>query len=72
MAEQKFKDGDAVRLKTGGPKMTVSHYDKMLGLYYCQWFVGTELKDGKFKETSLEPAGDDPDPRYGAKPLHRA
>lgn len=68
MADQTYKTGDGVRLKAGGPKMTVSHYDRINGRVYCQWFDGTEKKDGGFPEHSLEPAGEDQKPTYGAKP----
>jgi uncharacterized protein YodC (DUF2158 family) len=54
----KFKVGDVVPLKSGGPPMTV---DKSLGegLLRCKWFIGSphELKDAEFYETSLESVG---------------
>ena len=48
--EQKFKPGDIVRLKSGGPKMTVIKYDPAQGAdLTCQWFE----KDSQFKEKSF-------------------
>ena len=45
MAE--FKVGDIVRLKSGGPKMTV---EILLGdgELKCQWFDGSELQEARF------------------------
>jgi len=48
-----FKPGDVVRLKSGGPSMTVSTHDEVFG-YRCQWFVGNDLRDAMFKGDSLE------------------
>ena len=72
MADHKFKNGDPVRLKSGGPKMTVVKYDDMgLGVY-CRWFVGQESKGDFFPEDSLELAGDDPDPVIVSVGTHEA
>ncbi len=51
----KFAVGNIVRLKSGGPDMTVrtlpdppaTHYD-------CQWFAGKKLEAGRFPADSLE------------------
>jgi len=52
-----FKPGDVVRLKSGGPNMTVtSHGDKIKffrGQIFCQWFVGTKLEKGHFSPDVL-------------------
>lgn len=49
----KFKTGDIVVLKSGGPEMTVR--DKASnGGYYCQWFAGKKLESGHFPEDSLQ------------------
>jgi uncharacterized protein YodC (DUF2158 family) len=55
-----FKVGDIVKLKSGGPEMTVErefvNYDtkKTTGRYECQWFAGKKLESGQFQEDSLE------------------
>ena len=57
----KYKVGNIVRLKSGGPDMTVqsegSEYPsvKPNGVYHCQWFAGKKLESGNFPEASLEP-----------------
>jgi len=57
-----FKTGDIVRLKSGGPDMTVKGY--VLGdetSVICQWFAGRELdklESGHFPEDSLEVRAD--------------
>ncbi|EKO3926144.1 DUF2158 domain-containing protein [Vibrio metschnikovii] len=46
-----IKTGDIVKLKSGGPDMTVqSNGDRV----WCQWFAGKKLEVGKFPENSLE------------------
>jgi len=48
--------GDTVKLKSGGPKMTVREYFPK-GEWDCQWFVGRpgnqELRTGSFPAESL-------------------
>ncbi len=56
MAE-KFKVGDTVRLKSGGPSMTVAAHEEDIDLIICQWFDGEELKEGQFSPESLELVG---------------
>jgi uncharacterized protein YodC (DUF2158 family) len=48
-----FKTGDVVRLKSGGPGMTVQ---KLLrNLVHCQWFVdGKKLQSGSFAPETLD------------------
>lgn len=48
------KPGDVVRLKSGGPKMTVSSLDTYNHIVYCKWFVHDELKSERFNPESLE------------------
>jgi len=51
----KFKIGDIVKLKSGGPEMTVNALpDDRIVIYKCQWFAGKKLESGNFKEDSLE------------------
>lgn len=54
----KFKQGDIVQLKSGGPKMTVSDPDSGLTgniiRVDCQWFSGAKLNRGSFAEDVLE------------------
>ncbi|QNQ64319.1 DUF2158 domain-containing protein [Brucella sp. 6810] len=57
-----IKIGSTVRLKSGGPKMTVSSIDKQMGedrlSAWCDWFIeekGAYKKEsGVFPLTSLE------------------
>ena len=50
MAER-FKTGDQVQLKSGGPTMTVD--DVIGGTVNCQWFSGAKLNHGSFESGSL-------------------
>jgi len=45
--------GSIVRLKSGGPKMTVIH-QLMGGAMLCKWFSGIEVKESQFSVESLE------------------
>lgn len=49
----KFADGVVVQLNSGGPVMTVSHYDEESEQYLCEWFVKDEIKRAHFNEASL-------------------
>jgi uncharacterized protein YodC (DUF2158 family) len=56
---QKFKIGDIVQLKSGGPEMTVNHVPEVAThSYRCQWFAGKKLESGAFPEDSLEAVTD--------------
>jgi uncharacterized protein YodC (DUF2158 family) len=50
--------GATVKLKSGGPIMTVDKIDTdgltNLSRAWCQWFVNQELKTGSFPVSSLE------------------
>jgi uncharacterized protein YodC (DUF2158 family) len=48
-----FKVGDLVRLKSGGPVMTVASVGQSV---HCQWFAGAKLEKGFFDAESLENA----------------
>lgn len=54
MAKPEFEIGDIVKLKSGGPDMTVQDYEAAYSRYTCQWFAGKKLEKGYFKEASLE------------------
>jgi len=47
-----IKLGDVVKLKSGGPKMTVREITNNRA--YCDWFDGTNSKKDNFPLTSLE------------------
>jgi len=72
----KFEVGDLVKLKSGGPLMTVLGYEESIyehgkpdkGRYRCAWFDGKGLNHGAVfparaiaKETPPQP-GDEPEP----------
>lgn len=48
---EKFKSGDLVVLKSGGPEMTIKsiYSDEIV----CQWFAGKKLEQGRFAPESL-------------------
>jgi uncharacterized protein YodC (DUF2158 family) len=52
-----LKAGNVVRLKSGGPDMTVVEEEHIFGKgtdrVRCQWFEGTKLMQGTFPEQSL-------------------
>jgi uncharacterized protein YodC (DUF2158 family) len=52
--ETKFKSGDIVKLKSGGPDMTIQRYDKLNDGFRCQWFAGKKLESGIFPAESIE------------------
>lgn len=55
-ASNSFKVGDIVKLKSGGPEMTVRQVpDDPTKAYVCQWFAGKKLEQGSFPGDSLEP-----------------
>ncbi|WP_126247753.1 YodC family protein [Chitinophaga rhizosphaerae] len=55
-----FKIGDQVRLKSGGPRMTIEDItkkfpkDPFTGKYNCIWFLNDELKVHSFEEETIE------------------
>jgi Uncharacterized small protein (DUF2158). len=55
-----FPVGTIVKLKSGGPDMTVKehilhHLNKQPTFNFrCQWFAGKKLEDGVFPSDSLE------------------
>lgn len=55
MAKPKFRSGDFVRLKSGGPKMTVSDVHQFgTTAYECKWFAGSKQNTEHFAEDELE------------------
>tara|TARA_B100000424_G_C22850998_1_gene453830 strand:+ start:221 stop:400 length:180 start_codon:yes stop_codon:yes gene_type:complete len=53
--ENKFSTGDIVKIKSGGPDMTVqAEPNDRVAYYICQWFAGKKLEQGRFPEESLE------------------
>ena len=57
MAGDEVKVGDVVRLKSGGPPMTVARVFQGAGSWYanCVWFDGAVTKGGDFATGVLEP-----------------
>ncbi len=53
-----FNEGDIVVLKSGGPEMTISDKSRIGGelRYYCRWFAGKKLEDGRFGQESIKHA----------------
>lgn len=49
-----FKSGDIVRLKSGGPDMTVTGLSYGEDELICKWFGGKKLENGQFPPESLE------------------
>lgn len=47
------KVGDVVKLKSGGPEMTIKLIDRLTGAR-CQWFVDDNLEYGDFSIASLQ------------------
>lgn len=61
-----FELGDVVRLKSGGPEMTVSGWEDLtFPTIECHWFIGDELVCEDFFADMLELA-DDEDGFYDA------
>ena len=58
----KFKPGDLVELKSGGPVMTVESVDTLSVArdeppkYYCSWFAGAKDNKRSFAEAALKAA----------------
>ena len=48
----KFKVGDLVKLKSGGPTMTVNSW-KHYGRWECTWFSGKKHETGEFSPDAL-------------------
>ena len=57
MSDSKFNVGDIVKLKSGGPEMTVEDVGE--DAISCVWFADTEIGRSKFLEATLEKADTD-------------
>jgi uncharacterized protein YodC (DUF2158 family) len=51
--EATYKIGDIVRLKSGGPSMTVDSIGERDGRIWCHWFAGNKLETGGFSPESI-------------------
>ncbi|CAI8881742.1 DUF2158 domain-containing protein [Pseudomonas sp. IT-196MI5] len=51
--EIEFTIGDIVKLKSGGPDMTVKGFRASSDIFTCQWFAGKKLEQGEFRPHSL-------------------
>ncbi len=54
----KFKSGDVVKLKSGGPNMTVQGYAAVMAgkpsqTVQCKWFAGAKSEASNFHEDML-------------------
>ncbi len=57
MATERFKKGDLVRLRSGGPTMTVNRYDGKD--WDCAWFVDNTFGHATFSEAALVASKDE-------------
>lgn len=57
MSNKKFKIGDEVQHKSGGPKMVVKDYEPKDGEYAtCEWFDNSQNpKEKSFHQDTLRP-----------------
>ncbi|MFG0496399.1 YodC family protein [Pseudomonas sp. YQ_13] len=51
--ETLFNIGDLVRIKSGGPVMTVNSVTAGGLIFVCQWFAGKKLESGRFPAEAL-------------------
>jgi uncharacterized protein YodC (DUF2158 family) len=58
MAAKNFKVGDIVRLKSGGPDMSISSVTAGMtqNMVHCVWFAGKKNEGAIFHPDVLEPA----------------
>ncbi len=49
----KFAVGDIVKLKSGGPKMTVSELYEDTNTVACRWFAGAKAERANFSKQTL-------------------
>lgn len=70
MTQENFPIGSVVRLKSGGPAMTVHLHTKhsISDNVICKWFDGNNVKTEEFKILTLEPCPAPPLPAPAALP----
>lgn len=51
---KEFTVGTIVKLKSGGPDMTVKDWSTASRAWVCQWFAGKKLEQGFFQAESLK------------------
>ncbi|WP_133365310.1 YodC family protein [Qipengyuania sediminis] len=54
MAKAKFKPGDLVELKSGGPVMTVEQESYQDDKWECTWFAGDKHQHNTFAGVALK------------------
>jgi uncharacterized protein YodC (DUF2158 family) len=54
MSAHKFGIGDVVKLKSGGPDMTIDAKSERVETVLCKWFVGRSLRAKVFHPAELE------------------
>jgi uncharacterized protein YodC (DUF2158 family) len=54
MSGEAFKPGDLVRLRSGGPVMTIAHWSEMNEQWSCRWFDGPKHQAESFPSEALE------------------
>lgn len=63
MSANKFKAGELVQLKAGGPKMVIDEVSSGYGsdstTYYCTWFSGAKHNKNGFHEEAIQPYSED-------------
>jgi uncharacterized protein YodC (DUF2158 family) len=66
MSEQRFSTGQTVKLKSGGPVMTVmgtNAFGLNPNMYVCQWFSGKSYKQAEFPALNLKLAAPEEAPK---------
>lgn len=58
MSKKIFKIGEIVRLKSGGPEMTIDYLETPIGgrepeFVHCKWFGGRKLEHGRFNINAI-------------------
>jgi uncharacterized protein YodC (DUF2158 family) len=57
-----FKPGDIVKLKSGGPKMSVQEFFPLRNRVACKWFAGAKSERDEFHVDTLEHNVEEPKP----------